>query len=78
MRVGYALRAALRACGLPVHKGWEAIHHSGYTIQCTGCGEIRQMMQSRVEGRSGVQWWETWKEGDGSCGDRKPLPERWG
>lgn len=71
------LRRAFRAMGLPVHAGWRHTHPSGFDIQCKGCGERRSMYALRGHyGSRDPSWWETTKEGDGSCGPIKPLPAR--
>lgn len=74
--IALRLRALLRACGFRIHKGWQATHWSGCELRCIGCGECRTLYcRPWAPFRTG--WWETTREGDGSCGCIPPLPERW-
>lgn len=64
----------LRRIGIKAHK-WRSIHRSGYTIECVHCGEQRQAYQSNFERPPQWNWWETDKDGDGSCWG-EPLPRK--
>ena len=63
-----------RWLGFRVHV-FESIHRSGFTIRCIHCGEEQQAYQTNWYPGRQQYWWETTRDGDGSCSE-KPLPRR--
>jgi len=56
----------LRRVGLRMHD-FASTGHKGRVRVCRDCGEERQCYTLNVAGGA-PSWWETTREGDGSCG----------